>query len=158
LPLVSRVIDAGGGSAHLAARDALLATADDPRLAAAFELLPRTLVHGDMHDANIIVGDAGATIVDWGTARLAPGILDVANIAALGSANHRRYLRACERLGAPPTPRRLVELGYHWAQVQITTQYLGWVATARPEDELAALVRARSDALAALGRLLEADG
>jgi aminoglycoside phosphotransferase (APT) family kinase protein len=41
------------------------------------------LCHGDFHPLNLIVGDAGVTVVDWTAARLGPPAFDVAFTALL---------------------------------------------------------------------------
>jgi aminoglycoside phosphotransferase (APT) family kinase protein len=41
------------------------------------------LCHGDFHPLNVIVGNAGATVVDWTAARLGPPAFDVAFTALL---------------------------------------------------------------------------
>src|SRR5262249_20684815 len=41
------------------------------------------ICHGDFHPLNVIVGDAGATVVDWTAARLGPPAFDVAFTALL---------------------------------------------------------------------------
>lgn len=46
--------------------------ANDDRVADALEILPRTLVHRDMHLGNILVGDHGTTIIDLGNAFAGP--------------------------------------------------------------------------------------
>jgi aminoglycoside phosphotransferase (APT) family kinase protein len=52
--------------------DALAAAAG--RLAA----LPQTLIHGELYPSNVLVGGARVAVVDWETAGLGPGILDLA--------------------------------------------------------------------------------
>jgi hypothetical protein len=82
-------------------------------------------------------------------------MLDVANIAAYRSANAQHYLDMRERLDGAPPPATLVELGYHWAEVQINTQYLHYVAEHRPEQELRVMLETRERALRELGRSLD---
>jgi aminoglycoside phosphotransferase (APT) family kinase protein len=116
LPMLERCLERRESSAIEAAVEAVAATADDDRIARALAILPRTLVHGDMHRANIVVS-GGAKIIDWGSARLAPAMLDVAEIAASGSPSEARYLDARERLDgrgadrdAEPALRRRIRL------------------------------------------------
>lgn len=61
-----------GDEAFTAAELALLAWRANPPILAALAVLPRTLVHGDPHRGNVRVGPAGAVLIDWGNARVAP--------------------------------------------------------------------------------------
>jgi hypothetical protein len=149
-----RLVQISGSAVVARAVDAVEATAQDARIDQALGVLPRTLVHGDMHEANMVIGTAGVTIIDWGEARLGAAMLDVANIADHGSAREARYVRERERLSGQPVDRRLVEIGYWWAQAQITTQYLPYVAERRPEAELDAMLVARERAFERLGSAL----
>ena len=65
---------------------------DDTDLAATIRTMlatrPQTescdvVCHGDFHPLNVIVGTAGATVVDWTAARLGPAAFDVAFTALL---------------------------------------------------------------------------
>lgn len=133
---------------------ALRDTRDDDHIVRAGEMLPSTLLHGDMHPGNVIVGPDGATVIDWGNARIGPAMLDIANIAEFGSPSYHRYLAACQRLtGQPPDPWH-AEVGYQWARAQINTQYLGWVAQHRPPAALAHMLNERGQALRGLRDLL----
>jgi aminoglycoside phosphotransferase (APT) family kinase protein len=64
--------------------DAELATAIRTMLAARPEPANRDVIcHGDFHPLNIVVGPAGATVLDWTAARLGPPAFDVAFTALL---------------------------------------------------------------------------
>jgi aminoglycoside phosphotransferase (APT) family kinase protein len=147
-------LEALGSDLTKRAAGAVAATAGDERIAAALDHLPVTLVHGDMHEANMIVGAAATTIIDWGDARRGPAMLDVANIARRGSPMEQRYLRERERLSGVAIAPDTVEIGHRWAQAQITTQYLAYVAEHRPAAELEAMLQARERALDRLGAAL----
>jgi len=41
---------------------------------------PRSLVHGDCHSGNIFLHSEGIHLVDWGSATLAPGLLDIVGL------------------------------------------------------------------------------
>lgn len=131
------------------------AWAVDERMAYAPTLLPRTLVHGDVHGGNVLVGSGTAVLVDWANARLGPAMVDVANCAPEGSPQLAAYLRAYERAtGAPPDPRQ-TEIGYHWATVFVHAQYLGWAAGALGPRVVGEMLDVAEGALARLGVALE---
>jgi aminoglycoside phosphotransferase (APT) family kinase protein len=153
LPRLERQLESRPTDAVAAAIAAVAETADDARIASALELLPRTLVHGDLHAANIVLADP-ARIIDWDSARLGPAMLDVAEAAEHGSPGEARYLATRQRLEGRAADPALVTLGYRWAEVQIATQYLHYTAEFRPEAELAAMIRTRARALADLERCL----
>jgi thiamine kinase-like enzyme len=96
-----------------------------------------------------------ATIIDWGSARLAPAMLDIAGIAAHGSPSEGRYLGPRERLDGRPADPAMVVLGYHWAEVQIATQNLHYVAEFASDGELSAMLERRARALVDLERCLD---
>ncbi len=99
-----------------------------PALEAASERLRRTLTHGDMHPGNIIRRRDGAPmIIDWGNACLATPMLDLANMATIGSAQWRFYLSAYRAAGGDidePDLRR----GYWWARAVTGLMYVPWAA------------------------------
>ena len=101
-----------------------------------------------MHDGNILMNGT-VKIVDWGTARLGPAMLDVANIAEHGSPNMSRYLDTRELLDGRRISAQEATLAYRWAEVQINTRYLHYVAEHRPAGELWRMVKSRSRALRA---------
>jgi len=96
--------------------EALTAWAHDDRMLAALALLPHTLVHGDMHRGNVLLGPAGPTIIDWGNTRIAAGGLDLAVLAAQGGTDQGRYQRT------------VTDVERHWAVAQAHTQYLAFAA------------------------------
>lgn len=110
----------------------------------ALRVLPRCLLHGDVHPGNVhVAGDGTGVLLDWANARIGPMLVDVANVAEPGSAGLATYLaRLRTRLGEP-VDRRLVDVGYWYATVQINTQYLPWVLANRgPTDAIAMSDRA----------------
>jgi serine/threonine protein kinase len=117
LPLLERV------------RDSLLRRAGDARLGEALRVLPRTLVHGDMHPGNVVVTPEGAAIIDWGNARSGPEMLDLANVTEMGSPPFHAYLKRCVELTAMPPDLRLVRIGFLWATVYVNTAYMGFAVT-----------------------------
>jgi len=96
----------------------------------ALGVLPATLVHGDVHEYNVLVSGDRCRLIDWGNARLGPGMLDVANVAAPGSALFNHYAQSLTRQNIQ-ADARLMLVGYEWAQVQICTQYLPYILRAK---------------------------
>jgi aminoglycoside phosphotransferase (APT) family kinase protein len=42
--------------------------------------MPRTLVHGDFHSGNVFVSSSGIELIDWDSATVAPGLLDIVGL------------------------------------------------------------------------------
>jgi hypothetical protein len=104
--------------------------AGHPAAGAVLARLTPTLVHGDVHPGNVLVdaGDVQATLIDWGGCRVGPAALDLANLVTADSADVARYGQTWLRLTGQPLPAGTVELGYRWAELQISVQYLPWIA------------------------------
>jgi hypothetical protein len=153
LPILDEAL-ARGRSELRAARDAVLEAATDPRFGRALERLPMTLLHGDMHDGNVIDGPEGIRIVDWGNARVGPAMVDIANIAEYGSASFQRYLAAWSSTTGHEIDPYVVDLGYRFGTVVVNTQYVGFAVQHGSAGEVYAMTAARRDALEALGQLL----
>lgn len=101
--------------------------------------LSPTLLHGDVHPGNVLVdpvvadrGAGRAVLIDWGSSRVGPAALDLANIVAADSADVARYAGTWQRITGRPLPADEIELGYRWAALQIPVQYLPWMAGHRP--------------------------
>lgn len=129
---------------------ALIARAADVPAASVLGQLTPTLIHGDVHPGNVLVDSGRATLIDWGSARVGPAALDLANLVTADSATVTRYSRTWERLTGQPLAATAIELGYRWAALQIPVQYLPWGMGHRStRDAEAALDRIEH----ALGRL-----
>ncbi|MBW0115521.1 phosphotransferase [Pseudonocardia abyssalis] len=99
--------------------DALASWRDDPRMAAALAVLPRTLVHGDAHRGNVL----GATLIDWGNARVAPAAVDVLTLSGVpGAVAPAAYTAGFD---APP---EFADVERAWADVHVHVHYLGFAA------------------------------
>jgi aminoglycoside phosphotransferase (APT) family kinase protein len=97
----------------------------DPVILDALAELPVTLVHGDVHPWNIIcLPDGRSVLIDWGNARIAPAMLDLANLVEMGSENWETYLSAWEGASGQAMEASVARLSYHWATVMINLQYL----------------------------------
>ena len=95
----------------------------------ALKRLPVTLVHGDVHPENILCLDEGrAVLIDWGNARIAPAMLDVANLVELGSENWNVYLKAWEEASGEVVDMPMARLNYYWATAMVNLQYLPFAA------------------------------
>ena len=97
--------------------------------------LPVTLVHGDVHPGNIIRPPAGQSVlIDWGNARIAPAMLDLANVVTMGSPNWDVYSAAWEVAGGLALDPDLTRQGYYWAVAMVNLQYLPFAAAHRTEN------------------------
>ena len=157
LPILDEAL-ARGRSELRAARDAVIEAATDPRFGRALERLPVTLLHGDMHDGNVIDGPEGVRIIDWGNARVGPALVDIANIAEYGSASLQRYLAAWSSTTGHEIDPYVVELGYRFGTVIVNTQYLGFAVRHGSRGDVLAMTAGRREALEALGQLIERSG
>lgn len=126
------------------AEEALRGFRADPRIAAALAVLPRTLVHGDAHRGNVL----GATLIDWGNARVAPAGLDLATLRAQGEQVPAAYRDLFDELrpGARP-PAGLEEA---WGDVHVNVAYLGFAADHLGAARVAEMVDTGTRAVAAL--------
>ncbi len=68
----------------------------------------------------------------------------------------RSYLAAWVRLTGRALTANEVEVGYHWAQAQIDTQYLAYVCRELSTEEVETMLERRARALDALGEALQA--
>jgi hypothetical protein len=135
-------------------RDAVVAWAEDDRIARALEVLPRTLVHRDMHDGNVVVGSDGTTIIDWGNAFAGPAWVDLENIAVRHSPGVANYDATWEAVTGEERNPWLDEVGWSWATVQVRAQYLAVPVAAGNLAWAAQMVREADEALVALGQTL----
>jgi hypothetical protein len=103
-----------------------------PAVSAVLGELTPTLLHGDVHSANVLVDDGRATLIDWGSSRVGPAALDLANVVTADSAAVARYARTWQELTGQPLPAAEINLGYRWAALQIPVQYLPWGIGRRP--------------------------
>jgi thiamine kinase-like enzyme len=101
----------------------------------ALERLPVTLTHGDVHPGNIIQSPDGYSILfDWGNARVAPAMLDLANMVKIDSANWDDYLSAYEVANGEAIDPEIARLGYVWATVMVNAQYLPYAVNYLPPE------------------------
>jgi aminoglycoside phosphotransferase (APT) family kinase protein len=130
----------------------LIAVSQAPIFEDVLQRLPVTLVHGDVHPGNIIrMPDGKSVLMDWGNARLAPAMLDLANVVAFGSANWMAYGLAWENAGGPALDPDLIRQGFYWAVAMVNLQYLPFATTHRVENvpRMVERIRDASDRLLA---------
>ncbi len=101
------------------------------------ELSP-TLLHGDVHPGNVLVHADRGTLIDWGSCRVGPAALDLANLVTADSADVERYARTWQQLTGQPLPADAIEFGYRWAALQIPVQYLPWTTGHLPTRDVEA--------------------
>jgi aminoglycoside phosphotransferase (APT) family kinase protein len=126
------------------------AVAGHPAVARTLDRLSPTLLHGDIHSGNVLVEDERAWLIDWGSCRVGPAMLDLANLVPLASPEFTGYRESCEELTQAPFDYEAAELGYRWAKLQIPIQYLPWMVGNRPTAEVEAALADAEEALAAL--------
>jgi hypothetical protein len=155
LPHVDAARDRTGETAFAEAATAVQAWADDPRMRAAAAVLPRTLVHGDVHRGNVLVTVEGAVLIDWGNAKVGPPGLDLPVLRAQGATDDAPYRRAfAELAGAPPA--ELAEVETFFAEVRAYVGYLGFAADHLGAARVTEMVDGAARALDALGPALAA--
>jgi hypothetical protein len=116
-----------------------------PAAGAVLASLTPTLVHGDVHPGNVLADPVLAgpdadrvTLIDWGSCRVGPAALDLANLVTADSAHVTRYAETWLERTGQPLPDGTIELGYQWAALQIPVQYLPWTTGNRPTADVEA--------------------
>lgn len=112
--------------------------------------LTPTLLHGDVHPGNVLIDGQRAWLIDWGSCRVGPAMLDLANLVSLDSDGFAVYRRTWQDVTTSPLDTRSAELGYRWAAVQIPIQYLPWVIENLTDAEVRAALDRAERALDAL--------
>lgn len=138
------------------AHQELVAARENGRLYQVLASLPLTLTHGDVHPGNIIQPSQGsAMLIDWGNARVAPAMLDVANLIKLGSESWRQYMNAWAASAQEPLNLQLAQLGYHWATIMVNAQYLPYAVDFTPLKNVAQMVTQIVEAQKKIAELLD---
>ena len=90
--------------------------------------LPQTLVHWDVHPGNILADGKDAWIIDWESARLGPGLIDLANLVKWDTPDFQTYIAAYESFSGKPFnhERKLVE--YKWCRAITQVKYVPFAA------------------------------
>jgi fructosamine-3-kinase len=118
------------------AREFLNVVARDDVAVRVLDGLPRTLLHGDVRTENILFNSTAAVLVDWGSARIGPAMLDLSNVARPGTGQFSAYSQSWEQLVGTPLDPTTVERGCKWAALQNPVQVLGWIAEHLGSDAL----------------------
>ena len=97
--------------------------------------MPRTLVHGEFHPSNVLVGSERIWAVDWETAGVAPGLVDLAALTAGWGEAERRAISEAYRdeVGAPAG--FAVDGDLACCRLHVAVKWLGWSPTWTPPRE-----------------------
>ncbi|MDX6554561.1 MAG: hypothetical protein QOD86_756 [Miltoncostaeaceae bacterium] len=119
----------------------LLAAGHD-RLAEELAALPRTVVHGELYPANVLVERTGGRpeirVVDWERAGHGPGLLDLAALTGGGLDPDVRVAMVAayrEAAGASAPGRGAFERALEACRLHLALQWLGWSADWSPPPE-----------------------
>lgn len=153
LPAVRRRAESDPLPELAAAVRLLERAAEHPAIPPVLDRLPRTLIHNDVHPGNILVNGADAVLIDWGSTRVGPAMVDLANLLRRESPQFATYVRRWRAINGKDLASAVVDLGYLWADLQIPVQYLAWVVTTLPAPAIADAVGRAERALAALEAL-----
>jgi aminoglycoside phosphotransferase (APT) family kinase protein len=152
---IARAARRGPHAVYDRALELLARFAEDERLLLGLEVLPATLLHGDVYGDNVIAADPGATgvprLIDWGSARVGPATLDV--VMAARRAGVEAYQKAWIEAAGTPMDERLAATGEAWATAVSNATFVG--ATAERSVEVAEfLLDEAEEAIDRLGRQL----
>ncbi len=128
LPQLDQLASRAPDPAFDRAREFLRGVARDDVAVRVLDGLPRTLLHGDVRTENILVDSTDAVLVDWGSARIGPAMLDLSNVAKPGTGQFSGYSQTWEQLAGTPLEPTTIEQGCKWAALQNPVQALGWIA------------------------------
>ncbi|MFD2082772.1 phosphotransferase family protein [Actinopolymorpha cephalotaxi] len=145
---------------HDRALDLLRRWSDDERIHAGPRLLPATLLHGDVYGLNVVVADDGSgppRLIDWGSARIGPIMLDVVMYDDWPpAAGLPAYLRAWEAVTGDPLDTWQAEAGYAWAMAFSNAMFAGAVALRFGPTQAELMLDQGEAALERFGQLLTA--
>ena len=100
---------------------------------------PASLVHGEFYPANVLVAGARIRPVDWETAGLGPGLLDIAALTSGSWVEQERVRVERAYRDALPAERRpaAAELAeaLRSARLLVALQWIGWEARFTPPDQ-----------------------
>lgn len=126
---------AGGGAAR---RRLLWLSRRAARIAGELAAMPRTLVHGQFYASNVLVSRLGGTLrvcpVDWETAGLGPGLLDLAALVSGWDDRRREALCQTYREAAPgpDVDAASFQRGLDLCRLHLAVQWLGWARDWQP--------------------------
>ncbi len=99
--------------------------------------LPSTLIHGEFYPSNVIMTGAPDSLVpcpiDWETASVGPGVLDLAALTAGGWREQDRHDMTAAYLAGSGTRVPLDDLSEsaQYAHIHLAVQWLGWFGRRR---------------------------
>jgi aminoglycoside phosphotransferase (APT) family kinase protein len=142
---------------HDRALDLLHQWSHDERIYAGPRVLPATLLHGDVYGPNVVVADdegTGPRLIDWGSARVGPVMIDVAMSAEMSSGGFCAYLRAWEDAAGFALDPWQAEAGHAWATAFNYAMFVGAVAGRYGPTQAQKMLDKASTALERFGQLL----
>lgn len=112
---------------------------NDELLYAGLARLPVTFLHGDVYGLNVLAA-AGVPprLVDWGSARIGPAMLDIA--AGRGTGGLRAYSRSWQQLTGTPLGSWRFELDLAWSTWFSCGMFVGAVAERAGSDPAAMML------------------
>lgn len=98
--------------------------------------LPTTFIHGEFYGSNVVVDQAGPMVrlcpLDWETAAVAPGLLDLAGlVAGSWTDDQQRALLLAYRSALSPVPEESFDdhlSALRCCQLLCSVQWLGWAS------------------------------
>jgi aminoglycoside phosphotransferase (APT) family kinase protein len=152
---IARAAQQGPHAVFDRALELLARFAEDERLLLGLEVLPSTLIHGDVYGDNVIAADPGTSrpprLIDWGSARIGPAMLDVVMAARRGGVT--AYKEAWAVATGTPMDEWLTATGEAWATAVSNATFVG-AAAERSVEVAELLVEEAEEAVERLGRLL----
>ncbi|MFI7072823.1 phosphotransferase family protein [Micromonospora sediminicola] len=142
---------------HDRALDLLHRWSRDERIHVGLHVLPAALLHGDVYGHNVVVVDDEGTrprLIDWGSARVGPIMLDVALSAEASSGGFSAYLRAWEEVAGCPLDPWQAEAGHAWATAFSNAMFVGAVAARFGPTHAEKMLDKAEAALERFGQLL----
>jgi Ser/Thr protein kinase RdoA (MazF antagonist) len=95
---------------------------------------PRTLIHGELYPANVVTRGRRICVLDWETAGIGPGVIDLAALTTGDWRSARRdamvsaYCDTCPRALRPDD----VDRALGCARIALAMRWLGWSTRWRP--------------------------
>lgn len=101
--------------------------------------LPRTFVHGELYPSNVLVDQRGSSVrvapVDWETAGLGPGLLDLAALSAGWAEGERRALARAYREALEAEDEEVLLADLDRCRLHLALRSLGWSRDWSPPAE-----------------------
>jgi aminoglycoside phosphotransferase (APT) family kinase protein len=150
---IARAAQLGPQAVFDRALEMLARFAEDERLILGLEALPSTLIHGDVYGDNVIAAglEDAPRLIDWGSARVGPAMLDVVMAARRGGVT--AYKEAWAAKAGTPMDAWLAATGEAWATAVSNATFVG-AAAERSVEVAELLVEEAEEAIERLGQLL----